>query len=61
MPSGFCAGAGVVAIQPVEAAAGVGIQNGQRASFSVRIAGWQSNRVLEHIGMVACIGMRGDN
>ena len=53
---GFCAGAGVVAIQPVEARAGVGIQNGQRRVFLREILqGGNQNRVLEHIGMVACV------
>jgi hypothetical protein len=39
---GLCAGAGVVAIQPVEARAGVGIRTVSAASFSVRYCRWQS-------------------
>ena len=51
---GFGAGAGVVAVQAVQACARVGVQHGQRRVFLRKVLqSGNQNGVLEHIGMVA--------
>jgi hypothetical protein len=55
---GFTAGLGVVAVQPVQAGAGVGVHDHQRCFFFRQVfEGRNQHGVLEHIGVVA--GVKG--
>jgi hypothetical protein len=52
----FAAGVGVVAIEPVQPGAGMGVQHGQgRVFFDKVLQGGDQDRVLEHVGMIACM------
>ena len=52
------AGLGVVAVEPVQAGSGVGVEHGERAVFLGQMAHKRNqHRVFEHVGVVA--GMEG--
>lgn len=52
----FGAGVGIVAVQPVQACAGMGVQHGQGRIFLDKVLqGSNQHRVLEHVGVVACM------